>query len=236
MSNEGEGIVEEVDVEELVKANLPVPRARRYRIRIDREMKIVEQPVVTGQFILGLVGKTSAEHLLSQRLRGGHVDEVAPDQEVDLRSAGVERFMTLKRDPQEGFQVRRQFDLPEIDREHLESRGVPWDALQDGGLQWLLIHELSIPTGYNVESAMTALQIPQSYPDAQIDMVYFHPHLARGDGKPIPNLTEQPIDGKSFQRWSRHRQGETPWRVGVDDVGTHLVLVDEWLRRELRKS
>lgn len=202
MSEEHEDIVDEVDVEEAVKANRPVPRARRYRIRIDREHRVVEQPVVTGEFILSLVGKTPAEYLLSQRLRGGHVEEVAPDREVDLRGAGVERFMTLTCD----------------------------------GLQWLLIHKFPIPSGYNVECAMAALQIPPSYPDAQIDMVYFHPQLARVDGRAIPNLTDQPLDGKTFQRWSRHRQGETPWRVGVDDVGTHLLLVEEWLRRELRKS
>jgi hypothetical protein len=236
MSEEHEDIVDEVDVEEAVKANRPVPRARRYRIRIDREHRVVEQPVVTGEFILSLVGKTPAEYLLSQRLRGGHVEEVAPDREVDLRGAGVERFMTLKRDPQEGFEVRRQFTLPEFDHEHLESRGVAWETLTCDGLQWLLIHKFPIPSGYNVECAMAALQIPPSYPDAQIDMVYFHPQLARVDGRAIPNLTDQPLDGKTFQRWSRHRQGETPWRVGVDDVGTHLLLVEEWLRRELRKS
>jgi hypothetical protein len=37
-----------------------VPVARRYRIRIDREQKVVEQPVVTGRFILGLVGAATA--------------------------------------------------------------------------------------------------------------------------------------------------------------------------------
>lgn len=236
MSQEEEEILDEIDVEEFAKAGRPIPRARRYRIRIDRELKVVDQPVVTGRFVLGLVGKTPEGYLLSQRLRGGHVQEVGADEEVDLRAAGVERFMTLKRDPQEGFESRQQFDLPEGDREHLESRGVPWETLREGGSQWLLVHQLPIPDGYNASVVTAALMIPPSYPDAQIDMVYFHPHLARADGKAVPNLTEQAIDGKTFQRWSRHRAGDDPWRVGVDDVGTHLVLVEEWLRREFRKG
>jgi hypothetical protein len=97
-----EELVDEVDVEELVRAGKPVPRAKRYRIRIDKEQKIVEQPVVTGRFILSLVAKTPETYLLSQRLRGGHVTEIEADEPVDLRERGVERFMTLKRDPQEG--------------------------------------------------------------------------------------------------------------------------------------
>lgn len=97
-----EEVVDEVDVEEAVKAGRPVPPAKRYRIRIDKEQKVVEQSVVSGRLILSLVGKTPETHLLSQRLRGGHVDEVGADEKVDLRERGVERFMTLKRDPQEG--------------------------------------------------------------------------------------------------------------------------------------
>jgi len=97
----GEEILEEVDIEEYVKSGKPVPRARRYRIRIDRELKVVEQAVVTGSFILGLVGKSPEQYLLSQRVKG-QVTEVGADEEVDLRARGVERFMTLRRDPQEG--------------------------------------------------------------------------------------------------------------------------------------
>jgi hypothetical protein len=97
-----EELLDEVDVEVTVKAGRQVPPARRYRIRIDKEQKVVEQPVVTGRFILSLVGKTAESYLLSQRLHGGQVEEVSADKEVDLRTHGVERFMTLKRDPQEG--------------------------------------------------------------------------------------------------------------------------------------
>ena len=44
---QGEEILEEVDVEEYGKAGRSVPLARRYKIRIDKEQKVVEQPVVS---------------------------------------------------------------------------------------------------------------------------------------------------------------------------------------------
>lgn len=66
-------------------------------------------------------------------------------------------------------------------------------------------------------------------------MAYFSPGLARKDNQPI-GATEstQALDGKSFQRWSRHRTNEAPWRPGDDDVATHLVLVANWLEREFK--
>lgn len=227
-------ILEEVDVEEDVKAGRPVRPAKRYRIRIDKEKVVSDRRIVTGRYVLGLVGKTPEGYLLSLKQRGGHVDEVEADEAVDLAERGVERFMTLKRDPQEGYEMRRKFELPEGDVEHLESLGLPWETIVDGGSQWLIIQGFRVPSGYNVTTATVALFIAPSYPDVQIDMAYFSPALMRSDGKGIPQISNQPIDGRTFQRWSRHRTDADPWRPGIDNVGTHLVQVNEWLRREFR--
>lgn len=97
----GDDLLDQVDIEEHAKAGKPVPEAKHYRIRIDRELKVVDAPVVTGRFVLSLVDKTPEQYLLTLR-QHGQVNEVLPDQEVDLRAQGVERFMTLRRDPQEG--------------------------------------------------------------------------------------------------------------------------------------
>ena len=56
--------------------------------------------------------------------------------------------------------------------------------------------------------------IPPLYPDAQIDMAYFKPFLARTDGRAIQNLTECVIQREKWQRWSRHRTQQNPWRMG----------------------
>ena len=92
-----------------------------------------------------------------------------------------------------------------------------------------------IPTGYNHSRVSLALLIPSNYSDSQIDMVYFLPALQRNDGKAIANLSNQNIRGEVWQRWSRHRTATNPWRPGVDDVASHLGLVDDWLRREFEK-
>lgn len=134
--------------------------------------------------------------------------------------------------------MRRQFKLPLVDMEHLESLGLKWETIiEDGGRKrWLLLHDWPVNIdGYNVDHVIVALLIAPSYPDAQIDMAYFYPPLARKDGKTIGALTLFSLDGKTFQRWSRHRTKEAPWRPGEDDVSSHLVLVADWLEREFEK-
>ena len=130
--------------------------------------------------------------------------------------------------------VRRQFELPGSDLEFLERRGLPWEAVAEGGMNWVVIHEYPVADGYNHATASAALQVPSSYPDTQIDMVYFSPHLAPTNGKAIGGLSTLEFDGKVWQRWSRHRTPANLWRRGYDSIETHLLLVDEWVERELR--
>lgn len=132
--------------------------------------------------------------------------------------------------------MRQQFSLPEFDVTYLGSTSLPWETLSEPSGRWLLLHEWPVRhAGYNAERVTVALQIPPGYPDAQIDMAYFHPHLVRKDGGAIGALCAQEIDGRTFQRWSRHRTEAAPWRPGEDDVSSHLVLVDDWLEREMVK-
>jgi hypothetical protein len=104
--------------------------------------------------------------------------------------------------------------------------------VQEGSNQWLIVRDFPIPSGYNTDKVDVALMIPPGYPAAQIDMAYFHPPLARTDGRGIKALSSQSIEGKNYQRWSRHRTGQNPWRPDVDDVSTHISLVSYWLERE----
>ena len=95
---------------------------------------------------------------------------------------------------------------------------------------------LEVPDGYNVDTSSLALLIPPNYSDSQIDMVYFRQNLARRDGRAIGALSTQPLAGATWQRWSRHRTGLNPWRIGVDDIASHLSLVEDWLSREFAKA
>jgi len=130
--------------------------------------------------------------------------------------------------------MRRQFQLGEEDEEGLTARGLAWEAVIEGNTKWLIFPEYPVPGGYNHRTASAALRIKPSYPDDEIDMVYFCPALALTSGKRIAQLTPYPLDGKQYQQWSRHRKpGE--WRSGIDNVCTHLLQVSGWLERELRK-
>lgn len=133
--------------------------------------------------------------------------------------------------------MRRQFDLPEDDIEHLDARGLPWEIIPERGVQWLIIHDFPVPAGYNHRRVAVAVRITPGYPTAPLDMAYFYPALARMDGRPIgATSARQQLDGKNWQRWSRHRTRENPWRPGVDSIATHLALVEHWLRRETEGS
>ncbi|MEQ6118919.1 E2/UBC family protein [Reichenbachiella sp. MALMAid0571] len=130
--------------------------------------------------------------------------------------------------------MRRQFALPEEDLDYLTAANLKWETIIEGPHRWLLIHEYPVKDGYNIDSTTAALRIDQGYPNSQIDMVYFFPSISRIDGKPIGALANQSLDGKTYQRWSRHRTGQNPWRPGVDNLETHLMQVDYWMEREFQ--
>lgn len=94
---------DEIDVEEYAKRGEVPPRARRYRIRIDREKYTVSVSSMTGRELLKLAGKVPPERFsLAQKSRGGAVRPVGLDESVDFTKEGVERFMTLPLDQTEG--------------------------------------------------------------------------------------------------------------------------------------
>lgn len=96
-------ILEEIiDLEEQAKAKKEPKRAKSYRIRIDKEYKIVHVHEMTGRQILALVDKTPETYLLSQKLHGGVVEPVGADQTVIFHVHKIERFQTLALDPTEG--------------------------------------------------------------------------------------------------------------------------------------
>ena len=122
--------------------------------------------------------------------------------------------------------MRHEFPLPEDDEESLNALGIPWETIREGSNQWLLLHEVRFREGFNHTTGSVAVQIPPSYPTSGLDMAYFSPHLTRLDGKPIGQTQcQQAIDGKQWQRWSRHYT----WVPGVHGVSTHIVLINRWL-------
>lgn len=132
--------------------------------------------------------------------------------------------------------MRRQFHLPEEDVTFLESTGLSWETVIDQGMHWVIIYDYPVAPGYNQTTVSVAIKIETGYPQAALDMAYFFPSLRRLDERPINAITIQPIEGKQYQRWSRHRTPANPWRVGVDDISTHLSLVSFWFEQEFIKQ
>jgi hypothetical protein len=231
-----EVVIEEVEIEVFVVEGRAIPHARRYVIRVDREKITVHQHEITGRRILELVGKTPEKFKLYEHRHGQQPKQVHPDQIVDLKVHRVERFTTLPKGTTDGradAPVRREFSLPADDVRYLDGLGLEWETVKDGTGIWLVIHKWFVPDGYAQMDASVAIMIPPCYPDAALDMVYFHPHLSLKSGKAINQLSTQMICGRVWQRWSRHFTPENPWRMGVDDVSTYLGLIDNWLRREI---
>ena len=132
--------------------------------------------------------------------------------------------------------MRRQFALPAEDMEWLEGLGKPFELVSEGGALRVVIPELAVPAGYNMPTVAVNVRIEPGYPDAQIDMAYFYPALALTNGRALGAISPDAFDGKTWQRWSRHRTPANPWRPGIDNLATHFALVQDWLERETRKA
>ena len=227
---------EVVDIEAFAAANKPVPTGKKYRIRIDKHQHVVAVSEMKGREILALEGKTPEKFLLRQKVHGS-VKPVEPDQVVSFLDPGVERFMTIPNEVQEGDPARQrvQFKLLPGDQAFLNSLGLRWEAVLDGQVMCAIIYEWLLPAGYNVAVADVHVRMTQGYPDSQIDMAYFAPALTRSDLRAINGLSFMQFDGRQWQQWSRHRTANSPWRIGEDDLSTHMGYVFAWLEAELRK-
>ncbi|MXZ17785.1 MAG: hypothetical protein F4069_03410 [Rhodothermaceae bacterium] len=234
---------EPVDIESCSARDHHPPRARRYNVRIDNRRRIIDKDSITGRELLERADKTPYTRFhLDQQFANGETKRIGYDDVVNLCTPGVERFMTIPLDQTDGAlvsleatELRRQFDLSLDDRKHLDARGFPWETVQDGIRLWLLVHGWPVPKGYNTNEVTVAIMIPSSYPTAELDMAYFYPSLTRVDNRPITGTSELSIGGQNFQRWSRHRTGQNPWRPGLDSIATHLSMVESWLEREFEK-
>lgn len=132
--------------------------------------------------------------------------------------------------------MRHQFLLPEEDVVFLDSLHLKWETIIDCRMHWVIIYDYPVASGYTIEKVTVAIKIETGYPRAPLDMAYFFPALQRKDGKGINALAYQPIDGRVYQRWSRHRTPTNPWREGIDDLSTHMGLVSFWFEQEFKKQ
>lgn len=133
---------------------------------------------------------------------------------------------------------RRQFKLSSADEAVLNRLGRRWEALAEPGKNWIIVYGYAPPHGFVQTSVDMALWLQQGYPAVEIDMAYFSPALSMPSNRVI-NRTQvtMMIDGRQWQRWSRHRQpGGPAWNPGEDSLETHLEYVDMFLNQELERG
>ncbi len=227
-----------VNVEEYGKHCKTLPPARIYRIKVDKGYHDWPKPFITVPELIHLEYPTNAKPVEVYKFLNTSPKPIKlkGDETVDLNEKCLVRFTIQPKEQEDGLspepaqkeviqngvKIRKDFTLPEEDEEFLDSLGLLWEAVGNQPGMWVIIHDYPIPTGYNVQKAEVALAIVGTYPAAQIDMAYFLPPLVKDSRRIINNVFEQPLDGKKYQGWSRHRKtGE--WRPGVDCIATHFV-------------
>jgi hypothetical protein len=132
--------------------------------------------------------------------------------------------------------LRRQFRMPIEDETFLDGLKQRWETLIEAGQHWVVIYGERVPDGYNCAMVDVAIMLAPGYPPGPLDMAYFYPPLMRVNGM-LPQRSEGrvPIDGKSWQGWSRHRTAENPWLPGEDNLESHYFYMRAWLVDELKR-
>ena len=114
---------------------------------------------------------------------------------IDLRTPGIEKLRLTPKDVNNGeapVVPRRTFALLDIDEAHLNRLGLKWETLVEAERRWLLLHDYPLPVGYTVSHSKVALEIPPTYPGAQIYGFYAYPPLALSSGRVAYVLVNTP--------------------------------------------
>ena len=230
-------IEEAVHLEECAKEGRHPPRAKKYYFKVNDTLCFSEHETIKGRHILEKAGLVPPEdYTLREKMSGAPPQRIGLDEEVNLRKPGIEKFRAIKKGQQEGeIQHRRAAPVLEQDRLFLDRYGLPWEAISEGNT-WILLHEYRLPTGAVPATVTVAIRLETGYPITALDMMYVYPPVSRQDGRAIPcTEARQALDGKQFQRWSRHRTGVNPWIPGEDSLETHVYLIEEYFRAEFAR-
>jgi hypothetical protein len=154
---------------------------------------------------------------------------------IDLRTPGIDKLRLTPKEVNNGEALpapRRAFSLLDVDELHLNRLGLLWETVEEARRRWLVIHDYPLPAGYTVRRTLLALEIPTTYPAAQIYGFFAFPPLALASNRAIASTQLRgTIFGSVFHGWSRNR-GAARWNPATDNVSTQLALVDAALAKE----
>ncbi len=194
-------------------------------------------PVIQVDEALRLAGfDNTQEWHIFLKVVGSPKKEVSLADIIDLKTPGIEKLRLTPKNVNngEGPIARREFLLLDLDHRYLNETSVRWETVVDGGRRWLMLHDYPVPPGFNHGAVRLALEIPPTYPGAQIDMFYTNPPLLLASGSAIDcTHIAASIGGEHFNGWSRHRGPGSEWNPVSDNVITHLALVESAMMKEV---
>lgn len=235
-----ERVIEEHDLVDLAAPHSHTFKTRElsWKLNVQGVLLVVHEPTITVRQAITDAGfDPSKNWIIILRVRGQPKQEVGLDYVIDLRTPGIEKLRLTPREVNNGEAVakpRREFALLGADERFLDCLGLWWEAVIDQKRRWLLIYDYPVPVGFTAERTLLALEIPLTYPSAQIDMFYTRPPLALGSGRAIDRTqVSAVILGLPFNGWSRHRGAQSPWNPESDNVATHLALVESAMMKEV---
>lgn len=225
-------------VEHAMPGDLPQPEAKKAPWKLNVQGVVIEsqlQTIVARDAIKQAGFNPDAGWIIVLKIVGEPKKEIEITAVIDLKHAGIEKLRLTPRQINNGEAMpprRVDFALLPQDEAHLDRLGLRWETILDGARRWFILRAYPLPSGYSHAKADIAIEVPATYPGAQLDMFYCDPHLALANGGVLPQTQHaETVQGHSFQRWSRHR----PWDSAHDTLATHLALIDESLRREVEK-
>jgi hypothetical protein len=106
---------------------------------------------------------------------------------------------------------------------------LPYTVTLEAGFALLQIERFPADAGLAPKEVTLLLRLPPGFPDATPDMFWVDPPLHTKEGATIPGTESiEQHAGRSWQRWSRHIQGQ--WRPGIDNLATYMFYVRRCLR------
>jgi hypothetical protein len=217
-----------------------VTRVPSWKLNVQGVILTLDQPKIVVRRALEQAGvNTDQGWHIFLIVQGRDKREVTLDEEIDLTTPGIEKLRLTPKDVSNGEAAPstiRQFHLLPTDEAYLDSTHPGWQAILQSERQWVILPKYNMPAGYSIDIVALAIEIPSTYPMQQVDMFYLFPEVALSSGAVIPATEHRElVQGNSYQRWSRHRGGSSVWRPGVDNVITHLALVESALLKEVQQ-
>lgn len=124
-------------------------------------------------------------------------------------------------------------DQLKADIERLKAEnGYEIEAISEGGQIWLVVKQVAIPSkAYTRDLSDVLLQTDYQYPMSAMDMFWMEPEVLHANGSTPSHIsTVEPHAGRTWRRWSWHRNGV--WKPGTDDLLTHWAFVEACWAKE----